>query len=147
MSGLARMWTEVFSMSEFIYNSKYCSFRFDPCCRSLYYSFKKLRRKNCLSSVVNECGGFYSSYSKNYFKSKQIYPNRGSSVHVQCWTSSIWKVPFSFPNVEEGNFFPCFWQNFLFSSILPETVRWNAKRSTQLWIHWQSRLSLHQEHS
>ena len=96
-----------------------------------------------LSSVV----GFILPIPRYYFKNEQNYPNRRSCFHVHGWTTSIWKVPFNFPNVEEGNFCPCFWQYFLFLSMLPETVRWNAQRNTQHWIHWQSGLWLHWEPS
>ena len=71
--------------------------------------------------------GFILAIQRYYFKNEQNYPNRRSSIHVLGWTSSIWEVPFNFPNAGEVNFCPCFRQNFLFLSTLQETVRWNAK--------------------
>ena len=60
--------------------------------------------------------GFLSSDLIKKFEIGQIYPNWQSSLLVHYWTRNFWKIPFVFPNVENGFFVPVFNKNSVFFS-------------------------------
>ena len=108
------MWTDVFSISEFIYNSKYCSFHFDPYFRSLYYCFKKLRRKNCLGSAVIECGEFYSSYSQDFDSKMNKFISTEDRVFMSMVGPAASGKSHSIFQMLKGTFVPAFDKFFYF---------------------------------